>query len=97
MAKGYWIAQVTVTDPETYEEYKAANAIAFAKFGGRFIVRGGAQVTKEGSTHPRSVVIEFPNYETALACYDSPEYQTALAIRQGISEGNLVIIEGYEG
>lgn len=96
MAKGYWIAQVTVTDPETYEEYKAANAIAFAKFGGRFVVRGGAQVTKEGSTHPRSVVIEFPNYETALACYDSPEYQTALAIRQGISQGNLVIIEGYE-
>ena len=96
MAKGYWIAQVTVTDPETYEEYKAANAIAFAKFGGRFVVRGGAQVTKEGSTHPRSVLIEFPNYETALACYDSPEYQTALAIRQGISQGNLVIIEGYE-
>ena len=96
MAKGYWIAQVTVTDPETYEEYKAANAIAFAKFGGRFVVRGGAQVTKEGSTHPRSVVIEFPNYETALACYDSPEYQTALAIRQGISQGNLVIIEGYD-
>ena len=46
MAKGYWIAQVTVTDPETYEEYKAANAIAFAKFGGRFVVCGGAQVTK---------------------------------------------------
>lgn len=96
MAKGYWIAQVTVTDPETYEEYKAANAIAFAKFGGRFVVRGGAQVTKEGCTHPRSVVIEFPNYEAALACYDSPEYQTALAIRQGISQGNLVIIEGYD-
>ena len=96
MAKGYWIAQVTVTDPETYEEYKVANAIAFSKFGGRFVVRGGAQVTKEGSTHPRSVVIEFPNYEAALACYDSPEYQTALAIRQGISQGNLVIIEGYE-
>ena len=96
MAKGYWIAQVTVTDPKTYEEYKAANAIAFAKFGGRFVVRGGAQVTKEGSTHPRSVVIELPNYEAALACYDSPEYQIALAIRQGISQGNLVIIEGYE-
>ena len=59
-------------------------------------MRGGAQVTKEGSTLPRSVVIEFPNYEAALACYDSPEYQTALAIRQGISQGNLVIIEGYE-
>ncbi|MDG1425311.1 MAG: DUF1330 domain-containing protein, partial [Paracoccaceae bacterium] len=40
--------------------------------------------------------IEFPNYEAALACYDSPEYQTALAIRHGISEGNLVIIEGYD-
>ena len=96
MAKGYWIAQVTVKDPETYEKYKAANAIAFSKYGGLFIVRGGAQAVKEGTTHPRSVIIEFPDYAAALACYESPEYKSALAIRQGISDGNLVIVEGYD-
>ena len=96
MAKGYWIAQVTVKDPETYEKYKVANGIAFAKYGGRFIVRGGTQTVKEGTTHPRSVVIEFPDYAAAVACYESLEYKSALAIRQGISDGNLVIVEGYD-
>ena len=96
MAKNYWIAQVTVKDPETYEKYKAVNAIAFAKYGSQFIVRGGAQMLKEGATHPRWVAIEFPDYAAALACYESPEYKSALAIRQDIYDGNLVIVEGYD-
>ena len=41
MTKGYWIGHISVTDPEMYEEYKSANAVAFSKYGGRFIVRGG--------------------------------------------------------
>ena len=97
MPKGYWIGQVTINDPEAYGNYKAANAEAFAKYGGRFVVRGGAQVTKEGSTHPRSVVIEFPDYATAIACYESPEYQSAFSIRKDIAECNLVVVEGYDG
>lgn len=94
MAKGYWIARNDVHDAEVYKQYIAANAEAFAKFGGRFLVRGGQFKLAEGVTRPRHVVIEFPDYATALACYESPEYRKAAAIRGTASEGDLVIIEG---
>jgi len=97
MAKGYWIANNLVHDAEVYEAYKTANAIAFAKFGGKFCVRGGQQQDREGTPYPRTVVIEFPSYADAIACYESEEYQKALAIRAPISEGNLIIVEGYDG
>lgn len=97
MPKGYWIVNNIVHDVETYEKYKLANAAAFAKFDAKFVVRGGQQQLREGNSHPRTVVLEFPSYEVALACYDSDEYQEALAIRAPISEGNLVIVEGYDG
>ncbi|RBI87020.1 DUF1330 domain-containing protein [Rhodosalinus halophilus] len=97
MPKGYWIAQMQVTDPQAYERYRAANAEAFEKYGARFLVRGGAQQTREGGWKPRSVVLEFPSLEAAQACYDSPEYQRAKALREGAAEADLVIVEGYEG
>ncbi len=97
MAKGYWVAHVDVHDPETYRRYIEANAEAFAKFGARFLVRGGEHEVVEGKARARTVVIEFPSYEDALACYHSPEYQRAKAIRDPVSEGDLVIIRGYEG
>lgn len=97
MAKGYWIANNVVHDAEKYEEYKAANAIAFAQYGAKFLVRGGQQQSVEGKNYPRTVVIEFPSYADAVACYNSPEYKTALDIRIPIAEGNLIIVEGYDG
>ena len=78
-------------------EYRAANAVAFAKYGARFLIRGGAQEEVEGHTKPRTVVIEFDSVETARACYFSPEYQAAKALRDPVSTGDVVIIEGYEG
>jgi uncharacterized protein (DUF1330 family) len=96
--KGYWIGHVDVTDPERYKDYIAANAAAFGKFGARFLVRNGECEVPEGSlAGRRHVVIEFDSYEAATACYDSPEYQAALKIREQASTGDLVIIEGYEG
>ena len=94
MPKGYWVAQVNVRDKEAYEKYKSANAVAFKKFGGRFVIRGGSQIIKEGCANPRTVVIEFETYQKALDCYDSAEYRLAFNLRNGISEGNLVIVEG---
>ena len=94
MAKGYWVAHVDVSDPIAYEDYKAANLVAFSKYGAQFVVRGGQQRVIEGSSKSRTVVIEFADYETALACYNSPEYREALAIRKNISIGDLVIVEG---
>lgn len=97
MAKAYWIARVDVSDPDAYQEYVKANAAAFSKYGARFLVRGGAFEAREGTSRARNVVIEFPDYQTALDCYDSPEYQHAISFRTAASEGDLVIIEGYDG
>ena len=97
MPKGYWIANNVVTDAETYENYKSANAAPFARHGAKFLVRGGAQEVREGEAFPRTVVLEFPTIEAARACYDDPEYQAAKAIRDDAAEGRLLIVEGYDG
>ena len=97
MAKGYWVGHVDVTEPEAYKKYVEANGVAFAKFGARFIVRGGDFESVEGRSRARNVVIEFPSYEVALACYRSPEYQRALELRSAASTADIIIIEGYEG
>lgn len=98
MAKGYWIAHVNVRDPERYKDYVAANALAFKKYGARFVVRGGRNevhgVPVNGDRH---VVLEFESYDVARACYDSPEYKAAAAIRDEASDASVIIIEGYDG
>ncbi len=97
MPKGYWIASVDVTHPEEYKAYVAANAAAFRKFGARFLVRGGKSECMEGKFRSRIVVIEFPDFASALACYRSPEYEKALRLRLGKSEADILVIEGYDG
>ena len=97
MAKGYWIAHVDVNDPEAYKAYLAANAVAFAKYGARFLVRGGASETKAGALRARHVVLEFKDYATALACHDSPEYRHAATLRDAASDADLIVVEGYDG
>jgi uncharacterized protein (DUF1330 family) len=94
--KGYWIAHVDVTDPEGYKAYMTADMVAFGKFGGRFLVRGGAYEVVEGKARARTVVLEFPSYRAALDCYRSADYQAAAALRKGRAEFDLVIIEGCE-
>lgn len=95
MPKGYWIAHVTVDDPAAYEAYKAANAAVFAQYGARFVVRAGRQEIPEGTARPRTVVIEFPSYADALACYQSPAYQHAKSLRTPVAQSDLVIVEGH--
>lgn len=97
MPKGYWVARVDVADTERYKDYVAANAAAFAKYGARFLVRGGRFENPEGGSRSRNVLIEFPSYQAALDCWNSPEYQRALAIRAPISTGDVIIVEGYDG
>jgi uncharacterized protein (DUF1330 family) len=99
MPKGYWIAHVTVNDPEGYKEYVAANAVAFKKYGARFVVRGGEHKVVSGTamTGKRHVVIEFESYAVAKACYDSPEYAVAAKLRDKYAVADVVIIEGYAG
>lgn len=96
MAKGYWIARIDVSDPDRYAKYVEADAEPFNKFGGRFPIRGGRFEAPEGTARSRNIVIEFNSYETALACYRSPEYQAAKAFRDGACEADFVIVEGYD-
>ena len=97
MPKGYWIAQVDVNSDEGYKPYAAANPAIFKKFGGRFIIRAGKSESMEGNARSRNVVIEFPDYASALACYRSPEYQANIKVRQPHSTADILIIEGYDG
>ncbi|HEX4411805.1 MAG TPA: DUF1330 domain-containing protein [Xanthobacteraceae bacterium] len=97
MAKGYWIGRVEVNNEEGYKAYAAANPAIFKKFGGRFVVRAGKFENPEGASRSRNVVIEFPDYVAALACYNSPEYQENIKRRQPHSVVDIIIIEGYDG
>jgi uncharacterized protein (DUF1330 family) len=97
MPKGYWIGRVDVANPDGYKAYVAANAEPIRKHGGRFLVRGGQFETPEGQSRSRNVVVEFPSYESARNCYNSPEYQHAVSLRKPHSTIDIVIIEGYDG
>ena len=97
MSKGYWIGRIDVDDIEIYKTYVAANAAPFAQYGARFLVRGGQFETPEGTSRSRNVVIEFPSIQAATDCYNSAEYAEARAVRQSISTGELIIVEGYDG
>jgi uncharacterized protein (DUF1330 family) len=97
MAKGYWVARVDVRDPEAYKKYVAANGVAFEKFGARFLVRGGRFEAVDGDHRERNVVIEFPSYQAALDCWNSPEYRAAYKLRENASVGDTVVVEGYDG
>jgi len=97
MAKGYWIGRVDVHNDEGYKPYAAANATIFRKYGGRFVVRAGKFECMEGASRPRNVVIEFPDYAAAVACYHSPEYQANIKVRQPHATVDMIIVEGYDG
>ena len=94
MSKGYWVVRVSVKNTEKYPAYLAAAKQAFDKYGARFLVRGGRYKDPEGRSRDRNVVVEFKDFQTAIACYDSPEYQAARAIRMANAEADFLIIEG---
>jgi uncharacterized protein (DUF1330 family) len=91
----YVIAEVEVTDPAAYEEYRKKVPATIAQYGGKYLVRGGATETKEGGWTPaRFVILEFPSMAEARRWYDSPEYAPALAIRKRASKSKLIFAEG---
>ncbi len=94
MAKGYWIARVDVKNPDEYKKYVEGTAIAFQKYGAKFLARGGRSEAMEGTARARNVVIEFESVAQAVACFRSPEYQAARAFRVPAADGEIVIVEG---
>ncbi len=94
MPKAYWVAHVTVKDPELYKLYVEGASAAFNKYGANVLARGGKFEDLEGDNRPRNVVIEFADMETAKACYNSDEYQAARKYRKDAGIANLIIVEG---
>jgi uncharacterized protein (DUF1330 family) len=91
----YLIAEVQVRDAAAYSQYKARTPAIIARYGGRFIVRGGTVETLEGEPRNRRIVIvEFSSMEAARAFYNSPEYQEAKDIRTAASDAHFVIVAG---
>jgi len=94
MPNGYIIGHVTLHDAEAYPPCVARNNEILTRCGGTFLVRGGADEVREGDTHARHVIIEFPSYEATQAFYDSPDYQENLKIRQANADSVIVVAEG---
>ena len=96
MAKGYWIARIDVHNMDGYKEYVAQNGAVFAKYGAKFLVRGGKHEAREGVARSRNVVLEFKDYETALACYNSPEYARLVLhiIDNAMLNGETIRLDG---
>ncbi len=91
----YLIADVTTTDQAAMDEYRKQVPATVAKYGGRFLVRGGALEVKEGEWKPnRLVIIEFPSLEQATRWSDCEEYRAPKALRMKAGRTNLVMVEG---
>jgi uncharacterized protein (DUF1330 family) len=91
----YLLAEIDVTDPEGFEAYRRDVPNLIARFGGRYLARGGAAEVLEGERRlKRTVLLEFPDMATLKAFYGSPEYQPLLALRQMSSQSEVLIFDG---
>ena len=91
----YLIAHLTVTDPDAFEAYRAAVPEVIARFGGRYLVRGGDVETLEGEWRvPRIVIIAFDSMAQARRFYESPDYQEILPLRLAAAKGDVALVEG---
>ncbi len=93
----YVLAEIEITNPEGYKEYTKAVPATIAKYGGRFLIRGGESEALEGEwPQRRRVLLEFPTMDAARKWWHSPEYEKPKAMRQAASEGRLLLIEGAD-
>ncbi len=91
----YVIAEIEITDPAAYEEYRKLVPATIAKYGGKYLVRGGAVEAKEGGWQPkRLAVLEFASMDQAKKWYHSPEYAPVLALRLKAARSKLLLVEG---
>ena len=91
----YLVVDIAVTNPTQFEEYKKLAPAAIAKYGGRYLIRGGAYEAVEGDWKPqRLTVVEFESMEKAKAFYRSPEYQAAIQARKGAANMKMLLVQG---
>ena len=93
--KAYWVCTYEkIHNLEKLKEYAVKAKPTIEKFSGKFLVRGGKNRTNDGMDSPRTVIVEFPDYHTAIECYDSLEYQEAHEILEGHVVRHHQIVEG---
>jgi uncharacterized protein (DUF1330 family) len=91
----YVLAEIEITNPEGYKEYTTTVPATIAKYGGRFLVRGGATEVLEGEwPQKRRVIIEFASMQAAKRWWDSPDYEKPKAMRRANSKGRLLLLDG---
>ena len=94
--KAYWIALYkSIDSQENIKKYAERVTEVLKNYGAKPIVRGGKFLTLEGQKYPRTVIWEFPNYEQAIKCHDSKEYQDGWALARNTTKRNLQIVEGF--
>jgi uncharacterized protein (DUF1330 family) len=97
MAKGYWVvAYQSISDPDKLAGYGKLAGAAIAEAGGRFLARGGQVIAHEAGRQERTVIVEFPSYDVAVATYNSPNYQQALEALGDAAVRDLRITEGLD-
>jgi uncharacterized protein (DUF1330 family) len=96
MPKGYWVADVEVTDVEKYKLYREFVTPYVASRGGTFLTRAGKVVVKEGTARTRTVIVEFPSFAEALAAYEDDAYTEGRKLRLNAGDLDFVIVEGVE-
>lgn len=95
--KAFLLVQADVSNPQQYQQYAKLSPAIVAKYGGRYLARGGRTATLEGApAKSRVVVLEFPSFERAEAFYNSPEYVDARKLRVGAAEAQFVLVEALE-
>ncbi len=92
--KGYLIAHIDITDQQRYALYRDVDEDAFTRYGGRYIVRGGAQQLLVGDLKSRTIVVEFATVQDAMDCYNSVENQGAKAVRLAFASADAIIVQG---
>ena len=93
--KGYWVCVYEkIHNAEKLKEYAVKAKAAVDKYSGKFIVRGGKNRTNDGMNSPRTVIVEFTDFNTALKCYDSDDYQEEHNILKGHVIRHHQVVEG---
>lgn len=94
----YVVVQIDVRDPTRYETYKSMAPESIRAHGGRYLARGGATETLEGTWSPaRFVILEFPDMDSARAWWSSMDYAEAKALRQATADTQMLLVEGHPG
>lgn len=91
----YLVVDIEISNPAQFEEYRKLAPAAIAKYGGRYIIRGGAYEVLEGEWKPqRLTIVEFDSMEKAKAFYASPEYGAAKKARAGAAKFKALLVQG---